>query len=186
MALVSVSFTDGVSFLTSDSYALCWAPLQGAVITPADGWGTVKISRTDLDALEERARKDKTETIDLVLTPGVGIEYRGLDQEADVLYSDHYQGGDGGADTWDDVSLDAFHELIAAYTEESDSSRLLIDPAYLNKISRLKKDKGVGADVWWTAPNDPVLIKLGGTKVIVQPIDRERHAAAFGEDVLWQ
>lgn len=184
MAMIAVNPLYGVIFLTSDEYALSWSPVEEATVAPEGAAGVVKVSRVDLVILEERARKDKADLVVLEVTPGQGVEYRGVDEEVNLFFPDVYLEGEY-ARSWDDRTLDVMHELVEERRVATDTRRVILSTDYLGKARQLKKDKNIGADIWIGKPDEPVLIKAGATRIIIEPIDQARHEEAFGEDVTW-
>jgi hypothetical protein len=184
-ALVLVT-RGGVSLLTTDGYALARA--ECPALTPEDMASGVafKIERADLEALETRARSGKKERLSLEFNMKTReIWYRGEDEEDDICMQDVFDES-LEENSWDEINLDVFRELISAREVDPQTRRVILAPEYIRKIGQLKKDKNQGADFAFSGELDPALIKVGeGFWLIIQPIDRERHRAALGEEATW-
>jgi hypothetical protein len=175
---------EGVSWLTSDSYALCQSDLAGSWDTD-DPKGVMKISREALAIIEERARKDKKERVQLYFRLGLDMEYRGENPDNNLVFPELYVEGEIKR-SWDDINVDVFSELLSERNEDAPLGRVLIARDYLGKLRQVKADKDVGADFWPFGPDEPILIKVGpDVKIVIEPIEYERHETALGEDVTW-
>jgi hypothetical protein len=177
-----------VSYLTSDSYCLSWA--EHPAETPANVTQGVafKVSREHLAALEKRSRAGRGERVTLEFNLiDQAIWYRGEDPEEDLRMDDIFDDGMlDGEDTWDANILVAFREMISERETDSSARQVMVATRYLHAVGRLKKEKDQGADLWISGENDPVLVKVGpGHRLMIQPIDRERHKAALGDGATW-
>lgn len=184
-AMFDVHPDHGVSFLTSDGYALCSSPVEDAKASPFGGYRCVKITRVDLVAMEARARADKKEGIQLEIEQGKGITYLGPVKEEDILFEDIYVEGEEG-DSWDDVTHRIFIDLIEQRSSDPDARAVMLGREYLRKLGQIKADKNVAADIWFGPSNEPALIRVGRTQLVIQTIDRQEHADYFeGQEVKW-
>lgn len=186
-ACLIVLTPEGVSYLTSDSYSLAWstcpAELDGAVT-----WSAIKIAREDLAALEKRAREGKKETVRLDFEPGELFAYRGENPDEDIELADLFEDSDipDEEDSRDENILAVFRELISERETDPSTRRVMVATDYVRKLGQLKKGKHQGADFCFGEEDDPVLVKVGeGFRLIVEPIDRERHRLALGEGATW-
>lgn len=175
-----------VTYLTFDGYALSAASHHAE--TPEDlvpGF-TVKISREDLVELEARSRAGKKESVTLeFLADEKEIWYRGEFPENDLCMQDIFDDGIGEVSR-DEINLVLFRDLIKERERDEETRRVILNRNYLRKLGQAKADKDQGADLCIALPDEPVLIKVGPElQIIVQPIDRERHAAALGEEAVW-
>lgn len=185
MALVVVE-RERVTYLTSDGYALAASSHDAETPERLVPGYTVKVSREDLVALEARARAGKTEVVRLDFLPREKeIWYRGEFPENDLRMDDIFEDGII-EDSRDEINLTLFRKLIKERESDTETRRVILNRNYLRKLGQVKADKDSGADVCITLPDEPVLIKVGPhMQVIVEPIDRDRHAAALGEDAVW-
>lgn len=178
--------TGCVSYLTTDGYALAWASCPADTPDITAPGVAFKVSRSDLEALELRCREGKKERVALEfdLDKHV-IWYRGEDSDKDLCVNDIFEDGIE-PESWDEINLTVFRELIAERALDPQARRVLLAPPYLQKIGQLKRDKDQGADIWTSGEIDPVLIKVGdGFRLAIQPIDPERHRTALGEGATW-
>jgi hypothetical protein len=186
MALVVV-MDKGVSFLTTDSYALSWSLCRAehAHVLAVNGV-SFKITRADMELLEARCRAGKRERVTLdFLLEDREIWYRGEDPEKDLCMSDVFEDGIE-PNSWDEINLSMFRDLIAERKEDPSTRQVLLAPKYLQKIGMLKGDKNQGACISIGAPDEPVTVTFGEDfGVIIEPIDIERHKAALGEGAVW-
>lgn len=176
-----------VSYLTSDGYALAWSQAEATTPDVIDDGVAFKLSREDLEALEKRSREGKKERVYLEFwVDECEIWYRGEDPAADMRMTDIFEDGTD-EDSWDEINLVAFREIISQRELDLQARRVLLKPEYVRKLGQLKRDKDQGADFWiGEEENDPVLVKVGdGFRLAVQPIDHERHEAALGEGAIW-
>lgn len=175
-----------VTHLTTDGYALAACTHDAETPDRLVPGFTVKISRDDLVALEARARAGGKESVTLeFLVEEREVWYRGEDEEKDLRMDDIFE-SDTMGESRDEANLTFFRDLIKERQGDLAARRIILNRNYLRKLGQAKADKDVGADVCIALPDEPVLIKVGPhMQVIVQPIDRERHAAALGEDAVW-
>lgn len=182
-----ISDPESVSIITTDGYSLAWArcPVRAPDGTPG---GSIKLTRDALADLEGRTRKDKRAEIHLDFRPGRGLEYRGEDPEDDVLWPDVFEDSLlDEPDTLDEYLLDTFKDLIDERLRDRRTQRVIVAPKYLRKLGQLKKvNKDQGADFLFAGEEEEVLIQVGPEfRLVVQPIEPERHAAAIGEGATW-
>lgn len=184
-ALVLVA-SDRVSLLTCDGYALAWAECPCETSKDTVDGVAYKLTRSDLEALEARCRAGKKERVVLDFSiEDCEIWYRGEDEENDLCMEDVFEDGID-VSSWDEINLDVFRGLVSVREADPQARRVLLAPEYIRKIGQLKKDKNQGADFWISEEDDPVLVKIGeGFRLIIQPIDRERHKLALGEEATW-
>lgn len=83
----------------------------------------------------------------------------------------------------------AVAELLARLDDGAPSlpQTVAFDPALLMRFSKVKADKDERvADLLITAPDLPILVKIGPTFTgCIMPIDRDDHAKKQGDDGLW-
>lgn len=176
-----------VSYLTSDSYSLSWATHEATTPDLHADEVTFKLSRDDLVELEKRAREGKKErvVIDFDMA-SQQIWYQGEDHTKDLRMTDMFIDGIAW-DSWDEINLATFREIISTRELDPLARRVLLAPEYLRKLGQLKRDKNQSADLWFGAEeSDTVLIKVGdGFRLAIEPIDHERHRKALGEEATW-
>jgi len=178
---------EGVTIITSNGYVLSWAICPAEMPRAVYG-ATIKISREDLERLEEKARKDKTNRIQLEFEPEEHLGYRGEKPDEYLNFPDIFQDSEECDEgTWDEINLETFRELIKERETDPNTRRVILATEYIRKIGQIKKeDKNIGADFCFAGPDDPVLIKVGDYyRMAIEPIDRERHKEALGEGVVW-
>lgn len=179
---------EGVSIVTSDSYALSWAIFPGELPETVVHYAAIKLSYESLTQLEERSRKGKKEGVQLSFEPGNFLEYRGEDGGNDMQWTDVFADSMFDEETsWDERVLQEFREIIMERLEDPESRRVVLAPKYVQKLGQLKKeDPNVGADFLFGGEDDDVLIRVGQFfRVAIHPIVPVRHRAALGEEALW-
>lgn len=182
--------SQGVTFFTSNNYCLSWA-LAPSEMPEAVTYATIKLSREDLVAFEERARKGPKEIVHLDFDPGSGISYQGEDSEQDMLWDDIFEDSDIPDDeefnSRDENMLAVFREIISERETDPATRQVALATEYIRKLGQVKKeDKNQCADLWFAEEDDAVLVKVGAHfMVAIEPIDHERHRAALGEGATW-
>jgi len=175
---------DRVTIITSDSYATHRETCPAGVDPPPDYPESGKASRAGLEAILRRAKASPGE-VTLTYISGVSLTYRDHLEGEDLEAPDLYQDADIG-DSWDDINLSAFQELLDDRKEDHrETHRFMVDTNYLGKLRQLRAKPGIAADVW-VFGDAPIFARKGPwSETVIQPIDRERHATKNGDGVLW-
>ena len=170
---VEIAATDG--FVASRD----WCPVYSGPETPV----MAAIPLDALGALDKTARLARSEAIGLTWIPGDGL----ILDAGDVRESAEDRGQDGRRE----------HEYIDDLFREADEGlpepqrALMLSPVYMARFRTIKPSTGKapGMDLLLFGEDAPVFIRIGPSfKALVQPIDRERHAAYVGpdgQDGLW-
>lgn len=178
---------DGVTTITSDSYAATesWTEADTDVRPTDDGAVVVKVSRDELVELERLARMDLKNIVRLTFDLGESLTYSGM--EGDYVMTDTFKAGTPDEESTDEVILWVFANALEDRIDEPHAYKFMIDPRFLRYFSMTKRMlPDTCADFWIGEEGSPVLIRVGReSRTVIMPVDRDRHEASNGQEVLW-
>lgn len=170
---------DGLSIMATDLYTVgedfC------AVDAKLEFDHSIDLSRDDLQALDKAARAAKKETIRIVVRHQDGMEYFTEDVHGTFLDASAQR---PNLDLWD--KCDGLLTRLERGTFQI-PEYLMIDPKLMAAFGKVKRPDGedMGADLYISSPDDPILIKIGPTfRGALMPISREINARV-NADGLW-